>query len=856
MIGRRFDRELDDEMRTHLEMRERAYLDEGLAPDEARRRARLDFGNPTVIHEESRDVWITRWVDNVARDLRLAFRMLRGAPGFAAAAILTLALGIGANTAIFTLVDALLLRPLPYPAPEELVEIAPGFPPGALPILREQGRHYSGVAGYTPGAEVTWTGGVEPLRLTASLISGNLFDLLGARPLHGRAPALEDERPGAERVVFVSHAFWQRELGGSPSAIGRALTLDDLPRRVAGVMPASFRFPDASTDLWIPATIDSSAPLSLWAVRAMRYVARIAPGATADLAQSDIPRVAGLVRDGFPWPMPREFGLATSIVPLQQSTVAAVRDGFTLLAGAVALVLLVACANVATLLLARSESRGRELAVRGALGAGRGRLALQLLLESGIVAALGAAAGVGLLAVLLPLLSTALPADVPRIRDFAIDARVLAFAAAATLLTTMLTGVLPAMRAARPDLSSALRSGDARSGRQTRAFSALVSIEVALAVVLVAGAGLLLASLTRLASVDPGFEIAGLAAARVTPVETRYATPESRVDLYRRIVESVESQPGVAGAAAVNYLPLDPGAGWIALAIEDHPVAEGAPAWTAEQRFVTDNYFGVMEIPLREGRVFDTRDGIGAPGAIVVNEAMARRYWPGRSAVGRRIRPVWQTEWRTIVGVVADVRNKSLADAVEDEIYLPYAQNPVVPMTVVARASIDPQQTANGIRRALADIDPQAPVSDARPVSATMRETVADRRFLLQVIAGFAAIALGLGAVGIYGVTAYGVARRAREIGLRLALGGTRLQLIVELGRRMAPPIAGGLALGLAGAAASGRLLQGMVYRTSASDPALLGGVVALLALTAVTATVIPALRATAGDPVASLRQD
>ena len=855
MTQRRFDRDMDDEIRTHLDMRERAYLDEGLSPDEARRRARLDFGNPAVIREQSRDVWITRWLDNVARDLRVAIRMLRGAPGFAAAAILTLALGIGANTAIFTMVDALLLRPLPYPAPEELVEIAPGFPPGALPILREQGRHYSGVAGYTPGTEVTWTGDAEPARLRATRISGNLFDLLGVRPLHGRAPSIDDERPGAERVVFVSDAFWHRHLEGSAAAIGRLLTIDDTPLRVAGVMPASFRFPDASTDLWIPATIDTSVPLSLWTVRAMRYVARIAPDGTIDLARSDIPRVAALVRDGFPWPMPRDFGLATEVVPLQQSTVEDVRDGFLLLAGAVALVLLVACANVATLLLARSESRARELAVRGALGAGRGRLALQLLLESGIVAVLGAAAGVGLLAFLLPVLSAALPPDVPRIRDLAIDMRVLAFAAAATLLTTMLTGVLPAMRAARPDLSSALRSGDARAGSRTRAFSALVAIEVALAVVLVAGAGLLLASLTRLTSVDPGFEVAGLAAARVNPVETRYETPESRVDLYRRVVEAVGSQPGVTGAAAVNYLPLDPGAGWIALSIEDHPVAEGAPAWTAEQRFVTENYFGVMQIPLREGRVFDTRDGIAAPGAVVVNETMARRYWPGRSAVGRRVKPVWQDDWRTIVGVVADVRNKSLAEEAEDEIYLPYAQNPVAPMMVVARASVEPQQAANGIRRALAGIDPQAPVSDAQPVSASVRETVADRRFLLRVLAAFAAVALGLGAIGIYGVTAYGVARRAREIGLRMALGGTRSQLIVELGRRMAPPIAAGLALGLAGAAASGRLLQGMVYRSSASEPALLGGVVALLALTAIAATVIPAVRATAGDPARALRE-
>ena len=853
--GPRMDADLAEELNSHLREHEAAHVRDGLSGDEARRRARIEFGNPVVLREQSRDVWLVRWLDTVQRDTTIALRMLGRAPGFATAAILTLALGIGANTAIFTIVDALLLRPLPYAQPEWLVEIAPGFPVGALPILRDEARHLQTVAGFTPGAEVTWTGGAEPARLTATLVSGELFDLLGVPALYGRSLTMADERPGAERVTFVSYAFWQRELGGDAAAIGRILTINDTPRRIAGVMPASFRFPDASTDLWIPATIDLSQPLSLWASRGMNYVARLAPETTVDIAQSDVPRLAGLVRDGFPWPMPRDFGLATTIVPLQQATVEGVRDGFLLLAGAVALVLLVACANVATLLLARSESRGRELAVRGALGAGRGRLALQLLLESGMVAVLGASAGLALLAFALPALGAALPADVPRIRELTIDVRILAFAAATALLTTILTGVLPAMRAARPDLTSALRSGDARAGRRTRAFGTLVAVEVALALVLVAGAGLLLRSLSQLTSVDPGFDIAGLSAARVHPIETRYETPASRVGLYERLVERAAAVPGVRGAAAVSHLPLDGDAGWIALAIEDHPVAEGASAWTAEQRFITPGYFDVMGIPLRQGRSFDARDGISAPGAIVINDTMARRYWPGESAIGRRIKPVWQTEWRTIVGVVADVRNKSLADAAEDELYLPYAQNPIGTMTLVARSTLDPQQTAAALRRVVAEVDAQAPVSDAAPIASSMRETVADRRFLLQVLGAFAAIALGLGAIGIYGVTAYGVARRGREIGLRLALGATRREVIAELARRTAGPVVGGLVLGLAGALAAGQLLRGMLYQASPADPAVLGAVVGLLAFTALAATVIPAFRATGGDPAAALRE-
>ena len=854
--GRRMDADLAEELRGHLREREAGLVHDGATVEDARRQARLAFGNPAVLQEQSRDVWLVRWIDNVRRDLRIALRMLRGAPGFAAAAILTLALGIGANTAIFSIVDALLLRPLPFSDPARLVKIAPGFPMGALPILREEGRHFAGVGGYRPGTEVTWTGGAEPMRLNAAVISGDLMPLLGVHAAQGRWIQISDERKGAERVAVISHAFWQQHLSASSNAVGQAVTINDEALRVVGVMPASFRFPDASTDLWIPATIDPSDPIGLWAAAAMQYVARLAPDASTEIAQSDVPRIARLVRDGFPWPMPTELGASTRIVPLQQSTVADVRDGFLMLAGAVALVLLVACANVATLLLARSEARGRELAVRGALGAGRGRLALQLLLESGIVAVLGTAAGLALLAAALPALSAALPADVPRIRELAVDARVLLFAGGAALLTTLLTGVLPALRAARPDLTSALRSGDQRSGRRTRTFSALVAIEVALALVLVAGAGLLLRSLSNVTAINPGFETTGLASARVHPIETRYATPESRIDLYRRIVEGATALPGVERAAAVSYLPLDADAGWIALAIEDHPVAPGAVAWTADQRVITPAYFHVMGVPLREGRAFDDRDGPSAPGAVVVNETMAERYWPGRSAVGRRIKPVWQTEWRTVVGVVADMRNRGLADAPADEIYLPYAQNPIGSMAVVARGALDPQQTANGIRGAVSAVDPQAPISAAGPVAAIVREAVADRRFLLQVLGAFAAIALGLGAIGIYGVTAYGVARRGREIGLRLALGATRREVIAGLAWGTAGSIVGGLALGLAGALAAGQLLRGLLYQASPSDPAVLGAVLMLLASTALAATVIPAFRATGVDPATALRQE
>ncbi|MDQ3169583.1 MAG: ABC transporter permease [Acidobacteriota bacterium] len=852
----RFDRELKEEILSHVAEREAAYLADGVPPEQARRRAMLDFGNPTLLHEQSRDVWLVRWLDNIRRDMRIALRMLVRAPGFALAAILTLALGIGANTAIFTIVDALLLRPLPYAQPDRLVQIAPGFPVGALPILREHGRHFEGIGGYRAGTEVTWTGGADPMRLSATIVSGDLFPLLGIDAAQGRTIQMADERKGSERVVIVSHVFWQQHLSSSSAAVGQSITINDEPLRIVGVMPASFRFPDATTDVWIPATIDTSEPIALWAAPAMQYVGRLASGALPAVAQADVPRIAALVRDGFPWPMPTEFGRSTEIIPLQESTVAGVRDGFLMLAGAVALVLLVACANVATLLLARSESRGRELAVRGALGAGRGRLALQLLLESAIVAVLGTAAGLALLFAALPAMSAALPADVPRIRALALDLRVLLFAGGAALLTTLLTGVLPALRAARPDLTSALRTGDQRSGRRTGAFSTLVAIEVALALVLVAGAGLLLRSLSQLTSVDPGFAIAGLSAARVHPIETRYETPESRVDLYRRLIERAAANPGVEGAAAVSHLPLDAEAGWIALAIEDHPVAEGAPAWTAEQRFITPEYFDVMGISLRQGRAFDARDGVSAPGAIVINDTMARRYWPNQSAIGRRIKPVWQTEWRTVVGVVADVRNKSLAEDAEDELYLPYAQNPIGTMTLVARSTLEPQQTAAALRRVVADVDPQAPVSDAAPIAFSMRETVADRRFLLQVLGAFAAIALGLGAIGIYGVTAYGVARRGREIGLRLALGATRREVIAELARRTAGPVAGGLALGLAGALATGQLLRGMLYQASPTDPAVLGTVFGLLAFTALAATVIPAFRATGGDPAAALRNE
>jgi predicted permease len=852
----RFDDDLREEMRAHLREREAAYVRDGLASDEAARRAALAFGNTSLIHEQSRDVWLLRWLEHIRRDVRIAVRMLRGAPGFAAAAIATLALGVGANVAMFTLIDALLLRPLPYASPDRLVRIAPGFLKGAVLVLRDQGRHFDRVGGYTRETEVTWTGGPEPARLNASLVTGDLFSVLGIPAAQGRAIEMRDEMKGAERVAVIGHGFWQRHLGGRPDAIGRAIVINGEPLRIAGIMPASFRFPSATIDLWIPSTIDPSDPLALWAVTGMEFVARLSIGSTPESAQADVPRLAGLLRDAHPWPMPREFGLSTVIVPLQQSTMAGVRDGFVMLIGAVSLVLMVACANVATLLLARSESRARELAVRGALGAGRSRLALQLFLESAILAALGAAAGVALLAAALPSLASLLPADVPRVRDFAIDLRVLAFAGGAALATTMLIGVLPALRAARPDLTVALGTGDVRSGRRTRAFGALVAAEVALALVLVASAGLLLRSLTRLTAVDPGFDPRGLVSARIHPIESRYESPAAREAFYRDLVERVSALPGIAGAAAVSHLPLDAAAGWWALSIESHPVAEGAPAWTADERSVTPDYFDVMRVPLRDGRVFDGRDSATAPLVVVINESMARRYWPGKSAVGQRIKPVWQPGWRTIVGVVADVRNRSLADAPADEFYLPAAQNPVASMTLVARGALEAGQTIGAIRTAVAEVDAQAAVSEAGPVDAAIRETVAERGFVLRVLGAFAALALALGAIGIYGVTAYGVARRGREIGLRLALGATRRGVIGQLLLQIGRPVAAGLVMGVAGALAGGQILSGMLYRASPADPAILAAGAGLLALTAIAAAFIPAFRATRLDPAAALRQD
>nr|MDQ3070277.1 ADOP family duplicated permease [Acidobacteriota bacterium] len=682
---RRFDRDMKAELLSHIEERAAEYERDGVAPAEARRLAAVAFGNAAVIHEQSRDVWLVRWFEHMRRDARIALRMLAAAPGFAAAAIATLALGIGANTAIFTIVDALLLRPLPYADAGRLVEITPGFPRGAAPVLRAHGHHFSGTGGFSGRTEVTWTGGAEPLRLNATLVTGDLLPLLGVPAERGRAIEPGDERFGAEPVAVVSHGFWMRHLGGDPHAIGRSVTINDRPRRIAGVMPAAFRFPDASTDLWIPITINPPDPIQLWTATGLRFIARLQPGASVALAQSDVPRLGALIRDAFPWPMPTRFGDGAVIVPLQQATMAGVRDGFVLLSVAVAFVLMVACANVATLLLARSESRARELAIRGALGAGRRRLTIQLIIEGGILASLGAAAGFTLLAVALPALSAALPAGVPRVRDLTIDMRVAGFAFGAALITTLVTGLLPAIRAGNPDVTSALRSGDTRAGRRTRAFSVLVAVEVALALVLVAGSGLMLRSLSRLTAVDPGFDVTNLATAQVHPIESRYPTPAARIDLYRRILEGAGALPGVTGVAAASGLPLDGNWGPIALSIEAHPLPAGAPAWTPDQRVVTPAYFDVMRIPMREGRAFDDRDTPAAPGAIIINETMARRYWSGRSAVGQRVKPVWQTEWRTIVGVAADTRNRDLGASVEDEIYIPYAQNPAGSLKLVMR---------------------------------------------------------------------------------------------------------------------------------------------------------------------------
>jgi predicted permease len=815
-------------------------------------------------------------------DLRHAWRALRRSPGYLAAAVLTLALGVGATTALFGVVDRVLLRPLPYADPARLVRVWPGqsAPDALYELLRDRGSAYQSLAAYTYPGDVSVLAGDRPARVTAAGVTGNLFATLGVAARIGRTLGEADARPGAPPAAVVSDAFWREHLGGDPRALGGAIAVDGARYRVVGVMPPRFAMPSARVAVWTPARIDRANAGSYWWSWRMNLVGRLAPGATAErAAEQSRAEAVRAGREAFPTPMNADYGRDLTVVPFQEALVGGSRATLLVLLGAVLVMLAVAVVNVTGLALVRAAGRAREITVRAAVGAGRARLARQLVAEGVVVAGLAGAAGAALAWGFTRLFVAALPPEgapgaLARAEEISVDGRALAAALVVALAAGVASALAPARSASRVDLRAALADGargasGGAAGR--RALEGLVAAQVALGVVLAAGAGLLATSLARLRAVDPGFRAAQVAVAVVPPPADGAsawvqgppgAGGERARQFYAALLARARAVPGVRDAALASAVPFDGSLDGTVVDLEAHPRAPGGEWKTVRAMTVTPGAVRTLGIPLVAGRDLADADRAGAPGAVLVDVPAVRAYWPefagdvGR-AVGQRVRRVNAgSAWETVVGVVGGVVRDSLSGEPAPTVYRAMAQDYPAEMRVVTRGAAGPEALAPALRRAVAELEPTVPLGEVRALGALVDDSAARPRFVAGVLAAFALAAVALGAVGVYGVVAFAVARRTREVGVRVALGATPAAvraMVLRDGARLA--LLGG-ALGLAGAVAAGGAARRLFYGLGAVEPAVLAGVVALLAAVVLLASLAPARRAGRVSPLVAMRAD
>ena len=896
--GQSADQRLQDEIAEHLALQTEENVRAGMPPAEARRQATLKLGAAEAIREQHHAEHSLPLIENLLFDLRYAVRMLLRSPGFALIAIATMALGVGATTAIYSVIDATLLRPLPYPSPDELVRIEDGLPgTGAqdvgvsIPEWRDLGSSgiFQSVAIAGRGANVNLTGAAQPERLGFKAVTPNYFAVLGVNAQLGRTFDPHDATPGYNLEVVISDGLWRREFGADPRIIGKALRLDDDVYHVVGVMPRGFRDQGSTSaeqniEVWLGAGYSGLPfPPPQRGLRVRRVVlARLKPGLSIAAAQSQLDALVESLKKQYPADYPAQTKWTVRLIPLSQSVVSSIRQSLTLLFGAVGLVLLISCVNVANLLLARASGRAREIAVRQALGAQRTRLIRQLLTESLLLFLLGGISGFGLLFCAQRFLLRLVPESLPHLHDISINWGMLAFAVAVSVAAGTIFGLAPAWLVSRVDLTGTLRQegrGSSGSLGRSRARQILVISELALSLVLMVAAGLLLRSFWDLFEVQPGFNPGRVMAVQTwlpgpnDPTTDRYLTATQESVLVREVLRRNRTLPAVEEAAVSDLaaLPLGHSQG----ALDPLPlIREGLEtkenlAPVIGGAIVSPEYFHVLGMPLLRGRLFTGQDIEGTPEVAVINQAAAHAYWPNQDPIGKHVRLHSQSGgnnreilfaprqgWTTIIGVVADARTESLADAVIPQIYRSVYQHAAKDLVIFLRGQLDAGAIPAQVRQQVQSIDPELPVFGAVTLDDVLADSLSVRRFAMEIVGLFAATALLLAGLGIYGTISYVVNEQKREIAIRLALGapkGNILKLVLRRGLGLA---AAGTGLGVAGALAVSHLMAGLLYGVEPADPLTFAGVTVVLTAVALAASYIPALRAMRVDPITTLHAE
>ncbi|HEY3928959.1 MAG TPA: ABC transporter permease [Candidatus Koribacter sp.] len=852
------EQELDEELRFHLERQIEKYVASGMSRADATRRARLEFGGVEQVKGECRDARGIGAVEIILMDLRYSFRSLLRSPAFTLCAVLTLALGIGANTAIFTVVNSVLLNPLPYPHPEELLAARKNDSLPNLQDVQRQTTSFSSSGGVNIET-MDFLGAGEPMRVHGAFIDAGLFPTLGVEPMLGRWISPAEDVKGGPRTVVLSYAFWRDHFGSSPRILGKTVNLSGNDYAVIGVMPRDFGLPKQTADLFVSLWVAYPSAAAERDVQFMHTYWRMKPGVTITQAQAELTQMDARLAEQFP---DTEKERHTSLVPLRDWLVGNVRPALLVLLGAVGLVLLVSCSNFAMLLMARAVARQRELMVRASLGASNRRLIEQRLTESTLLAMAGGAAGLVVAKIGTSLLLALKPEALQRFQSFPMDARVFAFVFAISLLTGLVFGLLPARSATRSNIADSLReTANTSTTGVSRSFlqSFLITGELAMALILLAGAGLLMKGFLRLRSVDPGFNPANVMTMYLQLPETRYPKIPSQTNFRRELLARLNALPGVK-AAMITDLPLAGNFVGHRLVIDGRPAPDPGTEPEVQTLSVMGDYFRVMEIPLLAGRDFLSTDREGQPLAAVVNQEFVREFLRGENPIGQRIdwaRRDEPHEWMTIVGVVGDVKHSGLNQPVDPAVYSPYSQNDEAWrrwMTLVIKSQTPSAALVEDVKKQVWSLDSQIPLSDIQSMDDLLAVSVAEQRFNLLLLGIFAALAVTLAAVGIYGMIAYRVSRRTHEIGVYMALGAQPrdvLQLLMKDGIKL---VLRGIVIGLAGAVILTRLMVSLLFEVKPTDPATLLGVALLLAAVAVLACYIPARRALSIHPMTALR--